>query len=211
MSVASQTVSAQQNPSLDKYFSQKIGLSQSRIAAIRNGQPVTKALASRTPDEVFLFGAIYIHSAPEKYVQFPHDYNRLRKLPSNLFIVMLGFLFVGPKRLPTILGQIGRAKAQLENATRNLKSELETEVESQRHDEHVTANLKTGGEQRATRNLSRHRSLRAVSEAPKTTISAIRLAATGASDTALRLLGTNPVSTSAIMSSFTACRENFVG
>jgi len=46
-----------------------------------------------------------------------------------LFIVMLGFLFVGPKRLPTILGQIARAKTQLENATRNLGSKLEAELE----------------------------------------------------------------------------------
>ena len=77
-------VSAQESPDPGKYFSQNIGLSQSQIAAIRNGQPVTKALPSRTPDEVFLFGAVYIHAAPEKYVQFAHDYNRLRKLPSNL-------------------------------------------------------------------------------------------------------------------------------
>ena len=56
----SDTVLAQQSPDLDKYFSQNIGLNQSQIAAIRNGQPVTKALPSRTPDEVFLFGAIYL-------------------------------------------------------------------------------------------------------------------------------------------------------
>ena len=43
---------------------------QDQIAAIRNGQPVTKELPSRTPAEVFLFGAVYIHAAPEKYVRF---------------------------------------------------------------------------------------------------------------------------------------------
>jgi Sec-independent protein translocase protein TatA len=64
-----------------------------------------------------------------------------------LFIVVLGFLFVGPKRLPTILGQIARAKAQLENATRKLESELGSEIDLQRHDEHVAANSKTAGEQ----------------------------------------------------------------
>jgi hypothetical protein len=58
-----QTISAQQNPELDKYFSQSIGLSQSQIAAIRNGQPVTKALPSRTPAEVFLFGAVFVHAS----------------------------------------------------------------------------------------------------------------------------------------------------
>ena len=75
---------AQQNPDLEKYFRQYVGLSVDQIATIRNGQPVTKALPSRTPDEVFLFGAIYVRTAPEKYVQFAHDYNRLRTLPSNL-------------------------------------------------------------------------------------------------------------------------------
>ena len=64
-----------------------------------------------------------------------------------LFIVMLGFLFVGPKRLPTILGQIARAKAQLESAARNLESELKVELEPHRHEEHGAADPKTAGEQ----------------------------------------------------------------
>jgi len=64
-----------------------------------------------------------------------------------LFIVMLGFLFVGPKRLPTILAQITRAKGQLENATRNLGSKLEAELEPQRHDERVAADPKTTEQQ----------------------------------------------------------------
>ena len=75
---------AEPGSELQKYFQQDIGLSQQQIASIRSGQPVTKALPSRKPDEVFLFGAVYVQAAPEKYVQFAHDYNRLRKLPSNL-------------------------------------------------------------------------------------------------------------------------------
>ena len=63
-----------------------------------------------------------------------------------LFIVMLAFLFVGPKRLPTILGQIARAKAQLKNATRNLESELQAAFDPQGHDEHVAAAPKTTGD-----------------------------------------------------------------
>jgi hypothetical protein len=84
IAVGSQTLSAQQNANLDKYFSQNIGLNAQQIASIRSGQPVTKALPSRTPDEVFLFGAVYVRAAPERYLQFAHDYNRLRKLPNNL-------------------------------------------------------------------------------------------------------------------------------
>ena len=64
-----------------------------------------------------------------------------------LFMLMLVFLFVGPKRLPTILGQIARAKAQLENATRKLESELGAEFELHRHDEQLGARPNTAGEQ----------------------------------------------------------------
>ena len=60
-----------------------------------------------------------------------------------LFIVMLGFLFVGPKRLPTILGQIARAKAKLESAARTLESELGAGLEYQRREEHVSSAPKT--------------------------------------------------------------------
>jgi Sec-independent protein translocase protein TatA len=64
-----------------------------------------------------------------------------------LFILALGFLFVGPKRLPAILGHIARAKAQLESASQNLKLQLETELEKQRDPERVNSAGKTGAEQ----------------------------------------------------------------
>jgi len=73
---------SQSNPDLQTFFRQNIGLNEDQIAAIRNGQAVTKAVPSRTPAEVFLFGAVYIHAAPEAYVRFAHDFDRLRKLPS---------------------------------------------------------------------------------------------------------------------------------
>src|ERR1700686_2898928 len=75
---------SQSNPALQTFFSQDIGLSQAQIASIENGQPVTKALPSRMPSEVFLFGAIYVHAAPESYVRFARDFGRLRKLPNYL-------------------------------------------------------------------------------------------------------------------------------
>jgi len=76
--------SSQSNPDLEKFFRQNVGLSQDQIAAIRNGQPVAKALPSRTPGEIFLFGAIYIQAPPEKYFQYVRDLERLRKLPGYL-------------------------------------------------------------------------------------------------------------------------------
>ncbi len=75
---------SQSNSQLPTFLQQDIGLNQDQIAAIRNGQPVTKALPSRKPDEVFLFGAVYIHAAPEAYLRFARDFDRMRKLPSYL-------------------------------------------------------------------------------------------------------------------------------
>jgi len=37
-----------------------------------------------------------------------------------LFMIVLGVLLLGPKRLHTVLGHVARAKAQIEKASRNL-------------------------------------------------------------------------------------------
>ena len=75
---------SQSNPDLQTFFQQNIGLNQDQIAAIRKGQPVAKAMPSRTPAEIFLFGAVYIHAVPEAYLVFAHDFERLRKLSNYL-------------------------------------------------------------------------------------------------------------------------------
>ena len=46
-----------------------------------------------------------------------------------LFIIMLGLLVLGPKQLHTLLGHVARAKAQFEEASRSLKSQLTAELE----------------------------------------------------------------------------------
>jgi hypothetical protein len=69
---------------LQTFFQQDIGLSPQQIAAIGNGQAVAKVMPSRTPAEVFLVGAVYIHATPESYLNFAHDFDRLRKLPNYL-------------------------------------------------------------------------------------------------------------------------------
>ncbi len=78
----------QTNPDLQTFFQQDIGLTAEQIATIRRGEPVTKALHSRTPAEVFLFGAVYIHAAPESYLKFARDFDRLRKLPGYLALTV---------------------------------------------------------------------------------------------------------------------------
>jgi hypothetical protein len=53
---------SQTNPDLPTYLKEYIGLSDDQIAAIHDGQAVTKTLQSRTPDEILVFGAVYINA-----------------------------------------------------------------------------------------------------------------------------------------------------
>jgi hypothetical protein len=80
----------QSNPDLQTFFQQDIGLTQDQVATIRGGQPVVKTLPSRTPAEVFLFGAVYVHASPESYLKFARDFDRLRKLPGYLALGVFG-------------------------------------------------------------------------------------------------------------------------
>ena len=92
--------SSQSNPDLRTFFRQNIGLSEDQIAAIRSGQPVAVTLPPRTPAEVLLFGAVYIHAAPETYFQFARNFDRLRKVPGFL---ALG-VFTDPPQLSDLRG-----------------------------------------------------------------------------------------------------------
>ena len=65
---------------LEDYFKNSIGLSQGQIADIRGGTAIGKVLPSRIPDEIFVFGAVYINAPPESYLRFVTDFDRLRKL-----------------------------------------------------------------------------------------------------------------------------------
>jgi Sec-independent protein translocase protein TatA len=51
-----------------------------------------------------------------------------------LFMLMLGLVVLGPKRLQAMLGHVVRAKAELENATRGIKSQLARELDATRDD-----------------------------------------------------------------------------
>jgi hypothetical protein len=77
---------AQTNAELQAYFKETDGLTQDQIDAIRSGQPVAKTLASRTPAEIFVLGAVYVNAAPESYVRFANDFDRLRKIPEYLAV-----------------------------------------------------------------------------------------------------------------------------
>jgi hypothetical protein len=49
-----------------------------------------------------------------------------------LFLLLLGLLVLGPKRLHSMLAYVAQAKAELENATRGLKSQLAAELDAVR-------------------------------------------------------------------------------
>jgi Sec-independent protein translocase protein TatA len=49
--------------------------------------------------------------------------------PEVLFLLLLGLLVLGPKRLHTVLADVARAKAQFEEASRGFKSQLTAELE----------------------------------------------------------------------------------
>jgi hypothetical protein len=77
---------SQANPDLRTYFKDYIGLTDDQIASIRNGEAVTRNMQSRTADEIFVFGAVYIKAEADSYVKLSRDFDRLRTLPGYLAI-----------------------------------------------------------------------------------------------------------------------------
>ena len=69
---------------LQTFFHSFVGLSDDQIRDIRTGKAVAKVLQTPTPDEVFIFGAVYINSTPERYLQMASDIDALRRLPNYL-------------------------------------------------------------------------------------------------------------------------------
>jgi hypothetical protein len=69
-----------------RFFREFVGLSEDQIGAIRSGKAVAKVIESRTPDEVFVFGSVYVEASPESYLKLASDVDALRKLPGYLAI-----------------------------------------------------------------------------------------------------------------------------
>jgi hypothetical protein len=100
IAAASRPAISQLNPNLQTFFRRNVGLSEDQIAAIHSGQPVVKPLPPRNPDEVLLFGAVYIHAASETYFQYARNFDRLRSVPGFL---ALG-VFTDPPQLSDLRG-----------------------------------------------------------------------------------------------------------
>jgi hypothetical protein len=85
-------MAAQSMPEVEVFLRESIGLSQNQIVTVQSGKGVSLALDPRIPAEVFVFGAIYVNAAPESYLAFSRDFERLRKVP--------GYLAIGDIRNP---------------------------------------------------------------------------------------------------------------
>jgi hypothetical protein len=66
------------------FFKKQIGLGDDHFAMIDCGKAVAKMLPSKTPAEIFIFGAVHVNAAPEEYVDLAFDMSRLRRSPSYL-------------------------------------------------------------------------------------------------------------------------------
>jgi len=64
-----------------------------------------------------------------------------------LFMIALGVLVLGPKRLHAVLGNVARAKAQFKMASRNLKSQLEAGLEARHGDNETDSSQELDGSQ----------------------------------------------------------------
>jgi hypothetical protein len=79
-------IEAQRSDEPYRFFREFVGLSEDQIGAIRSGKAIAKVIESRTPDEVFVFGSVYVDASPESYLKLASDVNALRKLPGYLAI-----------------------------------------------------------------------------------------------------------------------------
>lgn len=64
-----------------------------------------------------------------------------------VFILVLGLLILGPRRLQTLIGHVARAKAQFEEASRGLKSQLEAELDAAHQERETDASHELAGDQ----------------------------------------------------------------
>lgn len=80
------------------YFRRYVGLSGSQIKALHAGKAVSKTLHSRSPAEIFVFGAVYVNASPDAYLAFATDFDRLRTIS--------GYLAIGKFSTPPQLSEL---------------------------------------------------------------------------------------------------------
>jgi Sec-independent protein translocase protein TatA len=65
----------------------------------------------------------------------------------SLFMITLGLVVLGPKRLHVMIGHLARAKAELENRTRSIKSQLGAELDVAPRNRKTDGSHESGGNQ----------------------------------------------------------------
>jgi hypothetical protein len=82
------------------YFRQYVHLSEAEIRSIEQGQAVAKILPSTDPEQLYVFGAVYVNAEPEAFLKLGMDVERLRTLPQYLAVKK----FSEPPKLPDLAG-----------------------------------------------------------------------------------------------------------
>lgn len=68
------------------FFKEYIHLKDDQIASIEHGKPVVQVLPGQVPSEIAVFGAIYINTSPEDYLNAMQNVNNLRNSHNYLAI-----------------------------------------------------------------------------------------------------------------------------
>jgi hypothetical protein len=79
--------SAQAEPTgkteLEKFFRESAELTDDQIKSIQSGNAIAKVMKS-PPEQVFVFGVVFVKADPEAYLDFTSNMENLRKLPGYL-------------------------------------------------------------------------------------------------------------------------------
>ena len=74
----------QTSDELQSYLTRDIGFTLEQVKEIHAGKAVTKVIKSRTPADIIIVGAVYIHATPERYIKLYDDVDGFRTLATNL-------------------------------------------------------------------------------------------------------------------------------
>ena len=74
----------QQAFAIDKFFKENADLDSGQINSIHQGKAIATSIETPNPNQVLIFGTIYIDAAPESYLKLANDIDGLRKLPGYL-------------------------------------------------------------------------------------------------------------------------------
>lgn len=85
---------------LSTFFKKNVGLNEAEVARIEQGQSVAKVLDSPKPSQIFIFGATSIRGAPDAFVRFRNNFDRIKSLPGYLSLQ----LFSKPPVLSDLTG-----------------------------------------------------------------------------------------------------------